>query len=144
MQRATDEMADILEQLLHACMVISLDERISTWLGDNDPQALIQVRRAIESAGRMRNVGGPTISNAVNRQVAFKAVDERFASITDLTFLEQAEETAIIAAIMDLTGTLMLRGRERLSQRLGAELQRLVNDYHIAAAVTDSTHRKGK
>lgn len=34
---------------LNALQVISLDERISNWLSDNDPKALEQVRHAISA-----------------------------------------------------------------------------------------------
>jgi hypothetical protein len=38
------------DYLVNALQVISNDTKISTWLGENDPQALIQVRQAITNA----------------------------------------------------------------------------------------------
>ena len=46
--QACDETRPMIVAL-NALRVISLDERISNWLSDNDPKALEQVRHAISS-----------------------------------------------------------------------------------------------
>lgn len=38
------------DSLVNALKVISYDAKISAWLGENDPKALVQVRQAIANA----------------------------------------------------------------------------------------------
>jgi hypothetical protein len=109
------------QAIFNAAQVISMDRRISEWLGNNDPKALAQLRGALTA-----------VQDEIDRNTALSAIDERFDNITDITFMTAAQEHALLGLLERAAGTLSMRGRERLSQKLGADVVRLLSQYQVA------------
>lgn len=107
------------QAIFNAAQIISLDHRIAAWLGTYDPKALVQLRGAIKA-----------VQAEIDRGVALRALDERFDSITDVTNLMPEQEGALLHLLEDVCGTLMVRGRSRLSMKLGADSARVLAQYH--------------
>lgn len=57
---------------------------------------------------------------------AIRVLDERFESITDMTFLTVLEQEAMLGLIDDAVGILMMRGRTREIQLLAAKFDKMV------------------
>lgn len=117
------------QALFNAAQVISLDHKIGTWLSENDPQALVQLHRAIR-----------VVQAEIDTRVAIEAMAEKFDRITDMTFLSMEQEAAVLTLLEKAIGTLMMRGRSRESQKFGADTSRA-----LAAFYADrQTQAKGK
>lgn len=57
---------------------------------------------------------------------AIRVLDEKFATITDMTFLTADEQDAMLALVDDAVGILMMRGRTREIQLLAARFDKMV------------------
>lgn len=57
--------------------------------------------------------------------LAVKALEERFPSMLDMTFLRPEEETAIISLLEDVLDTLMLRGSSRIIMKMAADMKKV-------------------
>lgn len=108
------------QAIFNAAQVISLDHKIAAWLGNNDPKALAQLRGAIK-----------VVQAEIDRSVALRALDEKFARITDMVFLSPEQENAVLILLDDVLAALTLRGRTRLSQKLAADSARLLSKYLV-------------
>lgn len=106
------------QAIFNAAQIISMDARIADWLGNNDPKALVQLRGAIKA-----------VQAEIDRSTALSALDERFDSITDITHLDPIQEHALLRLLDDVLDTLMLRGRSRLSMKLGADVAHALSKY---------------
>lgn len=110
---------DAYQVIFNAASVISLDKQISKWMGENDPQALAQLREAIKA-----------VQIEIDQRTALAALAEKFDNIREITFVTQAQEGALLDLLEQVAGTLSLRGRSRLTQKLGADTVRVLAKYH--------------
>lgn len=111
------------QAIFNAAQVISMDHKIASYLGENDPNALSQLRGAITA-----------VQDEIDTSTALSALAERFDSITEITFVAPAQEHALLRLVERAAGTLSMRGRSRLSQKVGADVVRLLSQYQIDAS----------
>lgn len=110
------------QAIFNAASVLSLDNKIAAWLGENDPKALAQLRGAIKA-----------VQAEIDQRTALEALAEKFHSVTDITFLTPVQEAAVLGLLESVLDTLTMRGRDRLTQKLAADLAIAFGRYQIQA-----------
>lgn len=111
------------QAIFNAAQVISMDHKIASYLGNNDPKALAQLRGAITA-----------VQDEIDTNAALGALGEKFDNIRAITFVTAIQEHALLKLLERTAGTLSMRGRTRLSQKLGADVVRLLSQYQVATA----------
>jgi hypothetical protein len=64
-----------------------------------------------------------------NQQAAIRAINLRFPSSTDITFLDIEEEAAIMNLIDDALSTLVVRSRSQKVQNQSAEMLKMMKEW---------------